>query len=162
MRTDSRGSPIYHLTKPPGVAFGRSRNPLDGHNVDLLFCVLVVDDDAEIVDSAVELFTRHGFHAVGAYGGAEAIRVAAADPPDVALVDLAMPGVSGFEVARQLLAAAADRPPVLMAVTGLASEWDRELSYREGFALHLVKPIPPRELLTAVSAVRAGRERRTV
>ena len=110
--------------------------------------VLVVDDEPDLVDTCVTLLALHGFRAAGALDGRRAIESAAADPPDVALVDLSMPGVDGFEVAHQLRAG--DHPPVLVAVTGLKSDWDRQRAHDAGFALYLVKPVAPEELVTIV------------
>jgi CheY-like chemotaxis protein len=110
--------------------------------------VLVVDDDADTVESTVTLLELHGFRATGALGGREAVEAAAVDPPDVALVDLAMPGVDGCETARRLRSSG--KQPVVIAVTGLASDGAREQAHEAGFALHLLKPVPPEELVTLV------------
>jgi two-component system OmpR family response regulator len=66
--------------------------------------VLVVDDDPDTVETQVAILATAGFYVAAAAGGRKAIAAAEADPPDVALVDLAMPGVDGFEVARRLRA----------------------------------------------------------
>jgi CheY-like chemotaxis protein len=109
--------------------------------------VLVVDDDPDTVDTACAVLASAGFYVVGACGGREAIDAAASDPPDVALVDLDMPDLDGFEVARRIREGAG-RPPVLVAVTGL--DWDRQRAGAAGFVLCLTKPIPPKELIAAV------------
>ena len=111
----------------------------------LLVSVLVVGDDPDAVATTVLLLSGHGFRATGAQGGREAIEAAASDPPDVALIDLSMPGVDGFEVVRRLRAM--DAPPVLVAVTGLGSEYDRQRAGEAGFTCYLVKPVPPQELV---------------
>jgi CheY-like chemotaxis protein len=108
--------------------------------------VLVVDDEPDTVAATVAVLASAGFYVAGACGGQEAIDAASSDSPDVALVDLAMPGVDGFEVARRLRAA--DGRPVLVAVTGL--DWDRERIDAAGFVLCLTKPVPPKELIAAV------------
>ena len=121
--------------------------------------VLVVDDDRDTAESTAYLLALHGFRAAPARGGAEAVRLASADPPDVALVDLMMPGMDGFEVAARLRELARPRPPVLVAVTGLATDGDRARAEAAGFVLYLVKPVPPEELvalLAARGAVGAG------
>jgi signal transduction histidine kinase len=104
-------------------------------------CVLVVDDDEDTVQSTAEVLALHGYRVLAATSGAEAVRLAAADPPDAALLDLSMPVMDGFEVARRICAAR--RPgtprPVLVAVTG-QSTLDRERTAAAGFDLHLVKP----------------------
>ena len=92
--------------------------------------VLVVDDEPDAVESTVTLLALSGFRAEGARGGREAVELAAADPPNVALIDLSMPGVDGFEVARRLRELA--RPPLLIAVTGRPLDWDRGEAARAG------------------------------
>jgi CheY-like chemotaxis protein len=107
--------------------------------------VLVVDDEPDIVESTITLLDLHGFRPAGATGGEEALRLAADDPPDVALIDLGMPGVDGFEAARRLGELA--RPPFLIAVTGRPMNWDRGRAFAAGFQIYLTKPVPPGELV---------------
>lgn len=107
--------------------------------------VLVVDDEPDTVWSTVALLELHGYRATGAGGGREAIEAARSDPPDVALIDLSMPGVDGFEVARRLGELA--RPPLLVAVTGRPLNWDRGRAFAAGFQIYLTKPVPPDELV---------------
>jgi CheY-like chemotaxis protein len=114
--------------------------------------VLVADDQADLVESTVALLELHGIRAVGALGGREAIDAAAADPPAVALLDLAMPGVDGFEVARRLANQPPDRRPMLIAMTGLEADMDRQQAAEAGFTLYLTKPVPPDELVYVVRA----------
>lgn len=66
--------------------------------------MLVVDDNVQAVKLVAELLEREGYQALRAYGGAEAIRAAREARPDLVVLDLMMPGVSGFEVARALRA----------------------------------------------------------
>lgn len=105
--------------------------------------VLVVDDDADTTESTAMLLSLYGHRVATACGGSEALLAAAADPPDVILTDLLMPGVDGYELARRVRDVTAGKPPVLVAVTGLASESDRKRSESAGFDLHLTKPVDP-------------------
>jgi CheY-like chemotaxis protein len=107
--------------------------------------VLVVDDHPDTAESMASVLALHGFLATAALSGEEAVRLASADSPDVALVDLMMPGVDGCEVARRLRQL--PRPPLLFAVTGKVSDGDRELARSAGFDRCLVKPVPLGELL---------------
>jgi CheY-like chemotaxis protein len=84
----------------------------------------------------------------GASGGREALD--AADPPDVALVDLGMPGVDGYEVARRLRAGHTARPPILIAVTALGHAWGGTPARAAEFHLYLTKPVPPAELVAVL------------
>jgi CheY-like chemotaxis protein len=112
--------------------------------------VLVVDDDPDAVWSAVTLLSLNGYRAAGALGGREALDAAADDPPDVALVDLMMPGVDGFEVARRLGEMRAPRPPIVIAVTALGEERGGDRAVEAGFHLYLTKPVPPADLLAVL------------
>jgi CheY-like chemotaxis protein len=120
--------------------------------------VLVVDDEPDTVRSTCDLLTLHGFTTDGATSGERALSLASADPPDVALIDLSMPVVDGFEVARRLRALRLPRTPLLIAVTGHSADWDRGQAAAAGFLLYLVKPVPPDEL---VSLLRQCEESRT-
>src|SRR5205085_1345690 len=109
--------------------------------------VLVVDDDPDVVRSTVSLLNLHGFLAAGALGGREALDAAAAHPPDVVLLDLVMPGMGGFEVARRLRDDGVGRPPIVIAVTAVAEEVGGDRALEAGIHLYLTKPVPPAELL---------------
>jgi PAS domain S-box-containing protein len=110
--------------------------------------VLVVDDNADVRDMLELLLEVHG-HEVHATGDAEsALAEARARPPDIALVDLGLPGIDGHELARRLRAA---MPGVrLVAVTGYGQPEDRRRSAEAGFDEHLVKPVDPDRLLRIV------------
>ena len=83
---------------------------------------------------------------------------AAADPPDVALIDIAMPGVDGYEVARGIGRACAGQPPVLIAGTGMSADWDQGRAHAAGFALYLIKPVAPEALITILRQCQQARE----
>lgn len=70
--------------------------------------------------------------------------------PDIAFVDLGLPHVSGFELARRLRAQSVTNGTVLVAVTGWGKEEDRKRSREAGFDLHLVKPVEPDQILDEV------------
>jgi CheY-like chemotaxis protein len=84
---------------------------------------------------------------------------AQAEPPDVVLLDLALPGMDGYEVARRLRAQSRERRPLLIAVTGYGREEDRRRSVEAGIDLHLLKPVDLAQLqglLRRVHRVIAG------
>ena len=107
--------------------------------------VLVVDDNRDAADSLAELVALCGHRARAAHGGAEAITAASADPPDVVLLDLAMPRVDGFEVARRLRAQTVGA--VLIALTSQATEAVEQRYTAAGFHLLLIKPVDPPALV---------------
>src|SRR5262245_16515576 len=108
--------------------------------------VLVVDDHPDTVETTATLLELYGFRALTALGGNEALRIAAAEHPDVVVTDLAMPDGNGHELARRLRAGVSPCP-VLIALTGRVTAADREQSRAAGFDLHLAKPLEPLQLL---------------
>ena len=98
--------------------------------------VLVVDDVADFADSLAELLGCHGFAARTAYSGADALRVAAAERPDVVILDLAMPAMDGWELAG--LFTIRERAPRLICLSGL--DGDPCPAERDPFSKRLAKP----------------------
>jgi CheY-like chemotaxis protein len=110
-----------------------------------LLSVLVVDD---LMDAAVTLAAvlgLCGFHARAVASGEHALRSALECPPHAVVLDLRMPGMDGWELARRLRARAGPRGvrPLLIGVTGCGSEADRRRSAEAGLDLHLLKPVEP-------------------
>jgi two-component system, OmpR family, response regulator len=99
----------------------------------------------------MSLVLRHHGHDVRiARDGTQAIAAAQAAPPDVVLLDIGLPGMNGYDLARQLQVGSAGRTPLLVAVTGYGQEKDRLRSAEAGIHLHLVKPVDPKELEAAL------------
>ncbi len=125
--------------------------------------VLVVDDDPDTVESLAQLLSRFGHEARTARDGPEALTVAVAFRPDVAILDLGLPGMDGYEVAHRLRQLPGLADLCLMALTGYGSEGYCWLSGRAGFAFHLAKPADPAAIEAALGALageRAARARR--
>src|SRR5690606_21565860 len=93
--------------------------------------VLVVDDHVAAGNSLAGLLNHLGENARAACSATQALVMAREFSPQLILCDLAMPGVSGYEFARRLRLEAAPSPPVLVAVTGWASDDDEEVRARE-------------------------------
>jgi signal transduction histidine kinase/ActR/RegA family two-component response regulator len=112
--------------------------------------ILVVDDNVDAAQSLAVLLRLRGHYAKTAFGGLEALEAVAADEPDLIFLDLGMPGMDGYEVARKLRA---DYPASLMlvALTGWGNEQDRVRTRRAGFDHHMTKPVD----LAALEAVLA-------
>ena len=108
--------------------------------------VLVVNDYPDNVASMALLLRLCGHEVEVALGGAAALRVAQAQQPDAVLLDISMPGMDGYQVARQLRAMFRDKRLLLVALTALGSEEDRRRCEEAGFDLHLVKPADPLEI----------------
>jgi PAS domain S-box-containing protein len=116
--------------------------------------VLIVDDNRDAADSLNLLLASMGQNVYVAYDGQSAVSVARTFKPDVALLDIGMPQMSGYEVARALRADAPAEELALVAVTGWGQEADRERAKEAGFTYHFVKPISEealRLILTEVS-----------
>ncbi|MGE4163379.1 MAG: PAS domain S-box protein [Vicinamibacterales bacterium] len=116
----------------------------------LLKRVLVVDDAVDSANMLAALVGQLGHEVQVAYGGEEALALVAVFAPDVILLDLGMPGLSGFDVARRVRAHPAGRHVTLIAQTGWGQEQDRQRTADAGFDYHLVKPIDPAVLAQLV------------
>jgi PAS domain S-box-containing protein len=114
--------------------------------------VLVVDDHADAADSLAMLLRMEGHDVRIARNGPAAVESAQADPPDVVLLDLGMPGMDGFEVARRLRQGPAART-FIAALTGWGQEEDRRRTREAGFDHHLVKPADPNDLRELLARV---------
>jgi CheY-like chemotaxis protein len=115
--------------------------------------VLVVDDNVDSAQSMSLLLGLEGYTVECAYDGEEALARAEAFVPEVVLLDLGLPRISGYEVAVRLRAAAAGtgQPLLLVAVSGYGRDQDRRAAREAGFDLHLTKPADPDEVLRVLS-----------
>jgi CheY-like chemotaxis protein len=114
--------------------------------------ILIADDNREWVDSLAMVLQSEGYTVFTAYGGREAIEAAEVERPDVVILDIEMPEMSGYEVARQLRKRFVDHAPVLIALTVWAGEADRRLAKRAGFDHHVAKPMRFAELSGILAA----------
>jgi CheY-like chemotaxis protein/two-component sensor histidine kinase len=114
--------------------------------------VLIVDDNKDAADSLSMLCEAECHDARVVYGSADGIRAAQDFAPEVALLDIGLPGMDGYQLARELMAVCAS-PPVLIAVTGYGQDEDRARSRAAGFAHHFVKPVDIDELLTVLTSL---------
>jgi len=106
-----------------------------------LMRVLVVDDQPDMADCVALLIETMGHQARAVYDGPTALAVSRSEPPDVMFVDIGMPGMSGYDVARQTRL----RPDLshvrLVALTGYGRDEDRSRALEAGFDLHVTKPV---------------------
>jgi CheY-like chemotaxis protein len=108
--------------------------------------VLVVDDNQDAADSLSELLGALGYQATVAYDPAQAIALATGAMPEVAILDIGLPGMDGFELAGVLRTLPGGAALKLLALSGYGQENDKSRSREAGFAAHLVKPINIAEL----------------
>ena len=105
--------------------------------------VLVADDNRDGAEIMALLLQQYGYDVSIAHSGTEALSVAAEAAPDIAILDIGMPGMSGYEVARRIRTEPWGRPMMLIALTGWGQEEDKKKAFEAGFDHHLIKPIDP-------------------
>lgn len=117
--------------------------------------VLVVDDHAEAADSLGILLELRGATVKVVHNGAAALEAIRSFKPQVALMDIAMPGLNGFEVAEQLQKDGL-MPQLLIAMTGWGHDENRRRTEAAGFHEHRVKPMDIEALITRLAEVRVA------
>lgn len=118
--------------------------------------ILVVDDNCDGADTLAAALQCDGHQALAAYDGASALVQAKRWRPDAALVDLSMPGMDGFELARQLRQCAASA--ALVAMTGWGTATDRQRCEAAGFAAHIAKPASIDSIEAVLTQLLQGRK----
>jgi two-component system CheB/CheR fusion protein len=117
--------------------------------------VLVVDDNIDAADSIVLILRGAGYEVNCVYDGPSVLPAARHFRPDVVVLDIGLPGMDGYEVARQLRAQQEFRSTPLVAVTGYGQAEDRVRSREAGFDAHLTKPVNPQQLQQFIAKPRA-------
>ena len=110
--------------------------------------VLLADDNADFTSSFALMLRSMGHDVIEAYDGAEALQAARSIQPEIAFLDIGLPKMNGYELARRLREDPATRRIVLVAVTGWGQDGDRKLAAEAGFDLHLVKPVESAQIET--------------
>jgi CheY-like chemotaxis protein len=116
--------------------------------------VLVVDDDRDNADSLALLLGMHGHRVRVAYDGRSALQALDAGPADVVLLDLAMPDLTGLELARQVRQRPGMGHALLVCVSGYDREAHVERARQAGCDHYLIKPVDPADLLRLVAGHR--------
>jgi CheY-like chemotaxis protein len=115
--------------------------------------VLVMDDDPDTADSSAAFLRLHGHAVRVAYDGPAALEALRQRPADVVLLDLAMPGLDGGELARRLREQDGMRDALLVCVSGFGRDEDRRRTREAGCDHHLIKPVAPADLLTLLASL---------
>ena len=118
--------------------------------------VLVVDDNISSAETTAQILAMTGHKVTLAHDGPAALESARAIRPDVIMLDLGMPGMSGYEVCRELRKDQAFRETMLIAQTGWGQERDRERTQEAGFDHHLTKPVDFNELSGLLAKQKPG------
>jgi CheY-like chemotaxis protein len=119
--------------------------------------VLVVEDNPDAREALRAVLEMEGHRVAAAVDGADGVELAGAFRPEVAFIDIALPGLDGYEVARRLRAGADGRTMVLIALTGRGQPEDRRRAHAAGFDGFLVKPVVPEQLFEMIARVPAPR-----
>jgi CheY-like chemotaxis protein len=133
---------------------------MDAHQHTEPLCVLVVDDDWQAAEVWCLLLAQWGHRTLAAYDATAAWAVALAEKPDVVLLDIRLPGVDGWDLARRLRAEPVLEGIKLIALTG-DPDANSEKSAQAGIDWHLVKPVDPQLLRRLVVVIGLQRGRRT-
>lgn len=112
--------------------------------------ILVAEDNAEQRALYVAVLGSAGYRVVEAADGTEAVDVTRRERPGLVLMDVTMPGTSGWNAVRTLKQDPDTRGIPIIVVTGLANAWDRDASMASGCDEYLAKPVPPLRLLEEV------------
>ncbi len=130
---------------PPAIATAAGAAASAGETADnptvLPRRILVVDDNVDAAMAMAMLLNLIGHETHIAHTGPEALDAVTAVQPDVVLLDLGLPGMSGFEVCQHIRKTFTEKPPLVVALTGWGQESDRRKSRDSGFDHHLVKPV---------------------
>lgn len=114
--------------------------------------ILTVDDNVDGAESFARILKMMGHEAVTAHTGSEGLEVARSFRPEVVFLDIGLPEISGYEVARQLRQDPQLCKATLVAMTGFGTEMDKRRASQAGFDFHLTKPVEP----AAVRSILAG------
>lgn len=132
----------------------RREDPLIAGGSEPTVSVLVVDDNRDALEMLVMTLECAGFAVRGALSGEDALNVARDFQPDVAVLDIGLPGMDGYELARRLRATEALASIQLVALTGYGQEGDVTAARDAGFHLHMVKPGDLDALIAFIHAAR--------
>lgn len=115
--------------------------------------ILVVDDNVDAAESLALMLGYLGHETRVAHDGPSTLQIAAAFQPELVLLDIGLPGLDGYEVARRLRAQRETRAAVLVAITGYGQEEDRRRARKAGFDHHLTKPVDHDRLIFLIDTM---------
>jgi two-component system CheB/CheR fusion protein len=147
---------LAELPAPAPVATA-SAGPAPAGPANKRGLILIADDNTDAAWGIARLLEIAGFSTLRVNGGVEAVAVARRHKPDVAIVDIGMPDMSGHEVARQLRQAEWGKHMVLIAATGWGQDSDAREAMEAGFDAHMTKPVDLRKLSAVVDELLARR-----
>jgi two-component system, sensor histidine kinase len=107
--------------------------------------ILLVEDNVDAREALRALLELDGYEVHAAADGTEGLELARTKAPNVALIDIGLPGIDGYEVARRMKLLVAPAP-MMIALTGYSEPEDKQRAKDAGFCAHLVKPVDPETL----------------
>ena len=112
--------------------------------------ILVVDDNVDVVETTTMLLSLSGHAVHSAKDGLQALQAAAQFRPEVVLLDIGLPLMDGYEVARRLRQMPEMAGALLVALTGYGQQGDRQRGKEAGFDAHMLKPVDPHALARVI------------
>lgn len=134
--------PRRAVTETPGPANNSTANP----SITPRRRILIADDNRDSAETLAALLRLEGHEVTSVHDGPVALSVFNQIKPDVALLDIGMPGLTGYEVARKMRQTSAGASLKLIAITGWGQDIDKERAHAAGFDHHLTKPVDPQRL----------------
>jgi two-component system, sensor histidine kinase len=127
------------------------------HDASVPHRVLLVDDNRDFAESLATVLRFNGHAVQIAYDGESALAIAREFRPEVAFLDIGLPGLDGYALAKALRADPTTSGALLVALTGWGQDKDRARTKAAGFDLHFVKPVDPESIARVVETLRTGR-----
>lgn len=160
-RSDGLGKGSEFVVRLPRVTPQKDEQSLEAiadlsHQADAPLQLLVVDDNEDAAQTLGFLLEALGHQVAVAFTGSEGLRLARELPPALAILDIGLPDMDGYELARQFRAAPALAGSTLVALTGYGQPKDKEAAMHAGFDHHLVKPLAIDALLAIISKVQSA------
>src|SRR5262249_12348991 len=118
--------------------------------------ILLIDDDASLLQMVRLMLEREGHQVLLAEGGEEGLTIAREQAPDLAIVDLMMPGISGYGVTRALRTDPHTAAMPVLILTARGQSMDRQMALDAGANSHLANPVTPKDLIGRVTEVLAN------
>jgi CheY-like chemotaxis protein len=123
--------------------------------------ILVVDDNVDAAVTTSALLRTWGHEVQAAYSGETALEKVRSFRPEIILLDIGMPGMTGYDVAKRLRAEPSAQGIIIAALTGYGQETDRERSWAAGFDYHFTKPPDPTQLASLLESPRSRKPARS-
>ncbi|MHB8736701.1 MAG: PAS domain-containing hybrid sensor histidine kinase/response regulator, partial [Terriglobales bacterium] len=155
--SEAPGKGSEFVVRLPGILEGRRQEPTGaspGAAQPPVACrILVVDDNVDAAESIAMILRLSGHEVRLVHNGPAALEAAEQYQPEAVVLDIGLPGMNGYEVAKRLRQHPNFRETLLIAVTGYGQEDDRRKSLEAGFNQHLVKPVDPTALQTLLASI---------